>query len=123
MPKVFESPRVTVKTKGYTVYQGFEGNGAVFGSGLKISNIPDGSSNTILIVESSVAIPWTKPVDMPFDPKKDVPDFGKAYGGRPLAVLCDGSARTLDLKKIKPDTLKNAIMTADGNVLGEDWNP
>jgi hypothetical protein len=121
MPKTYESPRVKVKTKGYTVYQGFEGNGAIFGSIYKIGNIPDGTSNTIMVVETSVAVPWTKPVNIPFDPKKDLPDIGKAYGNRPLAAMCDGSVRILDLKKIKPETLKNAINSADGNTLGDDW--
>src|SRR5262245_52648388 len=32
MPDIFASPRVKVKTKGYTVYQGFAGKGALFGS-------------------------------------------------------------------------------------------
>jgi hypothetical protein len=74
-----------------------------------------------MVVETSVAVPWTKPVNIPFDPKKDLPDIGKAYGNRPLAAMCDGSVRILDLKKIKPETLKNAINSADGNTLGDDW--
>ena len=75
-----------------------------------------------MFVESSVAVPWTKPVDLPFDPEKNLPDFGKAYGSKPLAALCDGSVRTLDLKKIKPETLKAAITRAGGEVLGKDWD-
>ena len=121
MPKVFENPRVKLKKKGYTVYLGFEGNGALFGSKLTLSNIPDGTSNTILCVESSVALPWTKPVDMPFDPKKDLPDIGKAYDGKPYAAMCDGSVRLLNMKTLSAETLKNAIMTSDGIPLGKDW--
>jgi hypothetical protein len=124
MPRVFASPRVTVKGKGYTVYQVFSGPDAVFNAGTtkyKIATVPDGTSNTLYAVETSTAVPWTKPADIPFDKDKAVPDFGKAYGGRPLATMMDGSARVLDLKKILPETLKNAIMPADGNVLGKDW--
>jgi len=121
LPKVFENLRVKIKKPGYTAYLGFEGNGALFGSKYKIGNIPDGTSNTILCVESSVALPWTKPVDLPFDPKKDVPDFGKAYNGEPIIAICDGSVRTLNLKKVSAKTLKNAICTDDGNALGDDW--
>lgn len=120
MPKVFDSPRVKVK-KGYTVYQGFTGNGAIIGSQFLIGTIPDGTSNTIWCVEATTAVPWTKPVDMPFDPEKDLPKFGKAFGEKPLAALCDGSVRTLDLKKISAKTLKNAIDGRDGNPLGDDW--
>ena len=35
--------------------------------------------------------------------------------------MMDGSVRTLDLKKITPLTLKNAIIPDDGGVLGPDW--
>jgi len=120
IPKVYESPRVKTK-KGYTVYQGFRGNGAVIGSGLRLLAITDGTANTILCVEATSAVPWTKPADIPFDPMKDLPKFGKAFGEKPLAVICDGSARELDLKKISEATLKNAIGANDGNVLGPDW--
>lgn len=121
MPKVFDSPRVKLKTKGYTVYQGFTGNGAVINGPYSIGNIPDGSANTIWCVEATAAVPWTKPADIPFDPKKDLPKFGKALGEKPLALLCDGSVRYLDLRTISAATLKKAICGNDGNVLGADW--
>jgi hypothetical protein len=124
MPDVFSSPRVVVKKKGYTVYQGFAGPGALFEPGKKIrfpASIADGTSNTILAVESSVAVPWTKPADLPFDAEKDLPEFGKAYHLKPLAAMCDGYVRTLNLKKITPETMKAAITIAGGEVLGADW--
>src|SRR5262245_720209 len=124
MPKIYQSPRITTKKKGYIAYQGFSGPDALFGVG-KVqrfpANIPDGTSNTIMIVENSTAVPWTKPQDIPFDPQKDLPNLGKAYGSKPLALMCDGSMRLLDLKKIKPDTLKAAIGPRDGLILGDDW--
>jgi hypothetical protein len=124
MPKVFASPRVTTKGKGLTVYQTFTGPDVVFNVGktnYKIGSIPDGTSNTLYAVETSTAIPWTKPADIPFDKDKAVPDIGKAYGGRPLGAMFDGSVRVLNLARISQETLKNAIMPADGNVLGKDW--
>src|SRR4051812_8087768 len=123
MPKVFASPRVKVKEPGHTVCQGFAGPGSVFEPGKEwgLAQLPDGTSNTILAVEASVAVAWTRPADLPFDEKKDLPDFGKAYAATPLAVLCDGSVRTLDLTKLSATTLKAAITTAGGEVLGADW--
>jgi hypothetical protein len=123
MPDVFRSPRVRVRDRSNTVYQVFTGREALFGRGVvaRLATISDGTSNTILAVESSTAVPWTKPGGIPFDRAKAVPDIGKAYGKRPLAVMCDGSVRVLDLGKILPETLKNAIDPADGNVLGADW--
>jgi hypothetical protein len=94
---------------------------AVIGSGLGIAQIADGTSNTILCVEATRAAPWTKPTDIPFDPMKDLPKFGKAFGEKPLAALCDGSVRELDLNTISAATLKNAINTNDGIPLGPDW--
>jgi hypothetical protein len=124
MPKTFASARVTVKGKGYTVYQVFSGPGALFDKGKTkylIASVPDGLSNTIFAVEASKAVPWSKPADIPFDKDKDVPDFGKAYDGKPLCAMMDGSVRLLALKGIKPQTLKYAIMPDDGMPLGPDW--
>jgi hypothetical protein len=125
IPSVYVSPRVKVKGKGYTVYQIFSGPGALFDKGktkYNIGNIPDGTSNTIFAVETSKAVPWSKPADIPFDKDKKVSlEFGKAYDDKPLGGLMDGSVRVLDLKKIKPETLKNAIRPDDGMALGSDW--
>src|SRR5258708_4483396 len=83
------------KAKSHTVYQAFHGPDAVFGRkrALKIGTIPDGTSNTILAVETSDGVPWTKPGGLPFDRNKELPAFGKVYGKRPLAVLMDGETR------------------------------
>jgi hypothetical protein len=124
MPKVFDDPRVKVRLAGHTVYQGFAGPDAVFEPGKQLlfpASIPDGTSNTIMFVESSVAVAWTKPADLPFDEKKDLPDFGKAYGSKPLIVMCDGSTRVLDLTRTSAKTIKAAITRSGGEVLGPDW--
>jgi hypothetical protein len=124
MPDVFRSPRVKLKGKGNTVYQVFTGSNAVFGRGQALrfpTGIPDGTSNTIMAVESSTGVPWTKPGGIPFDRNKALPVFGKAYSHKPLCAMLDGSVRVLDLTKIKPDTLKNAIDPSDGMVLGNDF--
>jgi hypothetical protein len=124
MPAVFDSPRVKVK-KGYTVYQGFAGDGALFGNANPLRfphSFTDGTSNTILAVEATTAVPWTKPADVPYDAKKDLPDFGKAFDSTPLACICDGSVRVIDTRKVSQATLKAAITPNGGEVLGPDWN-
>jgi hypothetical protein len=124
MPSVFASPRVRVRSKSKTVYQAFTGTSAVFGRGVpaRVANITDGTSNTLMAVETSTAVPWTRPGGIPFDRAKALPDFGKALGKKPLAVMMDASVRVLNLEKITAETLKNAIDPSDGNVLGKDWN-
>jgi hypothetical protein len=124
MPDVYRSARVRLSGKGNTVYQVFRGPNAVFGTGRPAripASFPDGTSNTILAVEATAAVPWTKPADLAFDRTKAVPDFGKAYGKKPLGLMADGSVRVLDLGKISQPTLKNAIDPSDGQVLGPDW--
>jgi hypothetical protein len=125
MPESFASPRVSVKSAGFTVFQGFAGKGSLFEPGKKQSypaSITDGTSQTIMVTESSIAVPWTKPADLPFDIDKELPDFGKAYGARPLAAMCDGSVRFVDTKKVSSKTLKSAITTSAGDILGADWD-
>src|SRR6202012_4516301 len=102
-------PRVKARGKGNTVYQVFTGADAVFGRAtpLKFTSITDGTSNTLMAVESTNALPWTKPGGIAFDRKKALPDFGKAFGKKPLAVMFDGSPRLLDLTVIKAATLKD----------------
>jgi Protein of unknown function (DUF1559) len=123
MPDVFASARVKLKKKGYTVYQTFSGPDTLFRPGkpgLRFTEVTDGLSNTILAVESSTAVPWTKPADIPFVLDKPVPAFGKAYGKRPLALAADGGVHWLD-DKITPALLK-ALITPDKNeVIGTDW--
>lgn len=123
MPDLFASPRVTVKAKGYTVYQSFRGKGVLFGEDKKWSfpGITDGTSNTLWAVEATAAVPWTKPADVPFDAAKDLPDFGKAFDGKPLGGMLDGSVRVLDTKRTSMATLKAAATPNGGEVLGADW--
>ncbi len=122
MPKIYLSPN---GEPGGTMthYRVFHGPGAAFEGkeGVKFpASFTDGTSNTILIVEAQDAAPWTKPDELSFDPKKDVPPLG--INGNPyfLAALADGSVRTIQ-KTISKETLKAAITRNGGEVLGGDW--
>ena len=43
-------------------------------------NITDGTSNTIMVIETADLVPWAKPGDFPFDPKKDLPKIAPVRG-------------------------------------------
>jgi hypothetical protein len=125
MPKIFE-PVQGIKTKEpySTFYQVFTGKDAPFNGdkGLQLAaGFPDGTSNTILIAEAGEAVPWTKPVDMPFAMDKPLPKLGGLSKGGFHVAMADGSVRFVNLKKVSEKTLRNAINPHDGEALGSDW--
>ncbi len=122
MPKVYLRPGAAPgETK--THYRVFHGPGAAY-EGTKgtrfPTDFPDGTSQTILIVEAEEAVPWTKPDELPFDAKKDLPPLGFKGNDYFQVSLCDGSVRVVK-KTISKETLKAAITRNGGEVLGTDW--
>jgi hypothetical protein len=124
MPRVYKDPGGTEKALANhaTYYQGYVGKGAFFEGkkGLRFADFPDGTSNTLMIVEAATPVPWTKPEDIPFDPTKPLPKRSNLWGGGFLASMCDGSVRLIS-KNVTPQTLRNAITRNDGNPLGPDF--
>jgi beta-lactamase regulating signal transducer with metallopeptidase domain len=115
MPDVFRSPFDDPKSTN-TAYFALVGPGTLFEGqkGIQLSNIPDGSGDTILFVEAKRNIPWTKPEDIPFDPNKPVPEVGGFVEGQFSAAFADAHAARMRTDKIK-DQLKWLIMRNDGH--------
>jgi hypothetical protein len=85
-----------------------------------VANIPDGTSNTILVIESNNGVPWTKPEDVRYDPQQPLPKFGNLVPEQFLVVMADGSVRFVSMK-VSEKTLRSAIDPTDGMPLGSDW--
>jgi beta-lactamase regulating signal transducer with metallopeptidase domain len=81
--------------------------------GMPFSQVIDGLSNTIAIVEAKSDIPWTKPVDLVFDPTGELPKFGGYEKSGFNIGLCDGAVRFVD-SKIDKGILELLIMPQDG---------
>jgi hypothetical protein len=117
MPKVYVIPGQKESNK--THYQCFYGKGAAFEgkTGLRFPvDFPDGTFNTLLVVEAADAVPWTKPEDLPYDPDKPLPKLGGLFPDGFHAATCDGSVRFIPAG-IKPETLHLLIRRNDGQVI------
>jgi hypothetical protein len=135
MPKTFQTPGTG---PGHTHYQVVVGPGTLFPNapvagmstkaqlsrGPKIpQSFPDGTSNTLLIVEASRAVPWTKPEDVTFSPQvKMISRFGLPGSDSFHAGMADGSVLRI-AKTVSETSLKAAILPADGQIPGPDWAP
>jgi hypothetical protein len=123
MPRVYRMPEDPNPTTDQTYYQVFVGNGAAFEQQRSLRfpfDFPDGTSNTIMLVEADTSVPWTKPDDIPFDPNGPLPPLGKHHSGAFLAAMMDGSVRPVP-RNVSPTTLKAAITRNGNDLLGPDW--
>jgi hypothetical protein len=120
MPRVYADPNVQMPQFA-TAYQIFVGPGAAFEGGKRLSfakDFPDGTSNTLLIVEAAKPVPWTKPEDLPYDPNKPLPKLGgHTPSGFPV-VFCDNAVYLL--KPNVKEALLRALITRNG---GERIDP
>jgi prepilin-type processing-associated H-X9-DG protein len=114
MPAAYGNPNLPSATT--TLYQVPAGKGAMFGDakGLKIRNMTDGTSMTIMALEVNPeqAVPWTKPADLEYDPARPLEGLGKVRAGGFQALFADGHV-TFISNDIDPDRLR-ALFTYAG---------
>jgi hypothetical protein len=125
MPEVYRGPSRRLTEQGKTVYLAPVGKDLAFSGGPAgrtfPQDFPDGTSNTILLVEAddAHAVEWTKPADLEVDRRR--PDAGLARVlGDFLVALADGSARRVKTT-VSKETLWAAFTRDGGEVLGPDW--
>jgi hypothetical protein len=125
MPKAFaSSSHPELAREGKTTYLLPVGSGLFSGTNRPRfpASIPDGTSNTILIVEADAerAVPWTKPEDLAIDLDNPSKGLERHPGKGFLVGMADGSVRFVrgDVSKA---TLRAAFTPAGGEVLGSDW--
>jgi RNA polymerase sigma factor (sigma-70 family) len=120
MPAVFAAPGI--KAGDRTYYQAIVGTGASWEPRRQLrfpASIPDGTSNTILVVEGANPVPWSKPEDLPFVADQALPKFGGLFGGDFHALFADGAVKFLSAKA-DAQKLRLAIMPADGQPIDTD---
>jgi hypothetical protein len=119
----------TDPTKGLTHYRAFVGPDTMFETvnvngmvqaRFRIHTIPDGTSNSIMVLEAREPTIWTKPDDLPYDSKGPLPKLGTSPDGF-LALMGDAGVRFVR-STISEMTLRHAITCSDGIPLGADWD-
>ena len=122
MPSTYLCPSRSNPEPGTTTYLGFSGDGSLFGpEAVGIRDVTDGTSNTIAVTESSKAVIWTKPEDIPFDLQAPPSLFGAGsdHPGGFNALIADGSVRFFKIT-INKNVFKALISRAGGEVVSAD---
>jgi len=116
MPKTLRSPRQAAALKDRTTYLAPLGKGFIWDDpkGLKITEIADGTSNTIALVEADDerAVIWSKPEDISIDVKNPFAGLLGHYVEGVQTAFADGSVRFIR-KSIDPKMIW-AMFTRDG---------
>lgn len=127
MPKVFACPsrRGGALASGMTIYKTPRGPQTAFpGSfGVNLKNVTDGTSNTIMIVETPAdqAVTWTKPDDWDVPATLDVKAILSRHVGGADATMMDGSVRFFR-DTTTAETLGKLLTPAGGEPIGAgDW--
>jgi prepilin-type processing-associated H-X9-DG protein len=108
MPAVFACPDDPTSGRFKTPFQAIVGKGTIF-TGPKpvaMNSILDGTSNTIMVGESDMSVPWSAPQDLSFDlsiPRSGLSSF---HPGLFNVAFGDGSVRSIK------DTITNSILSA-----------
>ncbi|WP_083712634.1 DUF1559 domain-containing protein [Paludisphaera borealis] len=122
IPTIYRCPSDPRPDSTLTSYLGFDGPGGFLEKGRKVQfeDVTDGASKTFAVVEAAEGVPWTKPADLPFDPKAPSSLFGAGskHPGGFNALFVDGSVRFMN-RATDAKTLK-ALITRNG---GEAIDP
>ena len=124
MPRVYACPSHPAAGGTISNYATITGDHTVLGDGkcVKIREITDGTSNTLMVVEAcQLNFPWMKPVDIDAKTafKAGTPDGVSSYhvGGAHI-LLADGSVRYLS-NNVDPRVFQALITRDGGEVIGD----
>ena len=81
--------------------------------GADIRHITDGSSSTLLVLETDTQVPWTKPDDLQWTKGEPLPRVASSHSGGSNVVFADGASRFIK-STIEPSTF-GAILTINGH--------
>ncbi|HVT26678.1 MAG TPA: DUF1559 domain-containing protein [Lacipirellulaceae bacterium] len=120
MPAVFQNPNPSLPP-GKTNYLAMVGKECVFdgtSKNMRLQNITDGMSHTIMIVEANAdkAVEWTKPDDVKYDATNPTAGLGGVRPGGWLAGFADGHVQMIS-NSIDINTVKAMFTRAGGELI------
>lgn len=99
-----------------TRYRVFVGPDTIFPPGRRpvaLFGITDGTSNTILVVESADTVPWSQPKELPYTRGGPIPALGVPNRPTTQVLMADGSVRPFSAN-VSPDVIRGGIEPNDG---------
>ena len=121
MPAAFacpSDPAASPTTNGLTTYRVLVGPGTLFegDQGQGIASVIDGTAVTLAVVESTQAVPWTKPDELAYDPGGPLPPIGSKHPAGFNVLFADGSVRFIR-SSVQERMLRNAATRNGGEVI------
>jgi beta-lactamase regulating signal transducer with metallopeptidase domain len=119
IPPTYRNPNAAAGTTD-TSYLALVGESTALGDGekaVKIRDMTDGTSNTVMIFEVKRKVPWTKPVDIAYDAKGKLPEFKGYHRGGFHVGICDGSVKFV-ADSVAEEVLRKLITRNGGEVVG-----
>jgi hypothetical protein len=81
-----------------------------------MTEVTDGTSNTIGVVEAGPPVPWSKPADIHYDRNKPLPPMTGPYANVRNVAMMDGGVQAFR-PKLDEAVWRHLIEPNDGNVL------
>ena len=127
MPEIYAPVGQPPAKPGHTCWQVFTGDKLIFHPLMDLKtritaiSAGDGTTTTLLVVESGKLVPWTKPEDIVYQPfaGQPRPTLGYQVPGRILVGFADASVRVIG-NTIMQDILDRLIDPRDGKPIPED---